>query len=165
MAPRAARPFMPGYGILGPDEGSGLLPWEWAAERLVASHDYWVATVWPDGRPHVMPVWGVWKDDAVWFSSSRASRKARNLAGNPRCTVTTDNALQPVVVEGTAGIVEDASAVLAFADAVDRKYETKLGVEFFAAPANAVFQVAPAVVIGLTEADFEGSPTRWSFDG
>ena len=46
---------MPGYGIVGPDEGRGLLPWSWAEERLIASHDYWVATVWPDGRPHVMP--------------------------------------------------------------------------------------------------------------
>ena len=53
--PNARRPYMPGYGIVGPGEGRGLLPWSWAEERLIASHDYWVATVWPDGRPHVMP--------------------------------------------------------------------------------------------------------------
>jgi hypothetical protein len=38
--PRASRPSMPGYGIVGPDEGRGLLPWSWADERLTASHDY-----------------------------------------------------------------------------------------------------------------------------
>jgi hypothetical protein len=43
--PVASRPHMPGYGLLGPDQGSGLLPWSWAEERLSASHDYWVATV------------------------------------------------------------------------------------------------------------------------
>jgi hypothetical protein len=52
----ADRPFMPGYGILPADVGSGLLPWAEAERRLTVSHDYWVATAWPDGRPHVMPV-------------------------------------------------------------------------------------------------------------
>lgn len=38
----------PGYGILPPDEGSGLLDWSWGAERLSRSHIYWIATVRPD---------------------------------------------------------------------------------------------------------------------
>jgi len=58
--PSASRPYMPGYGLLDAAQGAGLLPWSWAVERLQRSHDYWVATVRPDGRPHVMPVWGVW---------------------------------------------------------------------------------------------------------
>jgi hypothetical protein len=33
---------MPGYGISGPAEGSGLLHWSWAAERLTAARNYWV---------------------------------------------------------------------------------------------------------------------------
>src|SRR5690606_27626478 len=33
VEPVAERPYMPGYGIVGPDEGSGLLPWSWAVER------------------------------------------------------------------------------------------------------------------------------------
>ena len=48
--PQSARPYMPGYGILRPEEGTGLLPWSWADERLRRSHDFWLATVWPDGR-------------------------------------------------------------------------------------------------------------------
>ncbi len=65
--PQASRPYMPGYGVLGPREGTGLLPWKWAEERLTDSRNCWVVTVWPDGRPHAMPVWGVWerKLDAV----------------------------------------------------------------------------------------------------
>ena len=96
---------MPDYGILGPDEGTGLLPWSWAEERLAASHDYWLTSLWPDGRPHSMPVWGVWDGEALWFSSGRRSRKARNLAADPRCIVTTDDPKNPVVVEGSAGLV------------------------------------------------------------
>jgi hypothetical protein len=52
----ASRPFMPGYGVAPASEGSGLLPWSWAEDKLRTSHDYWLGSVWPDGRPHLMPV-------------------------------------------------------------------------------------------------------------
>jgi hypothetical protein len=38
--PHVSRPYMPGYGIAGPTEGSGLLHWSWAAERLTAARNY-----------------------------------------------------------------------------------------------------------------------------
>jgi PPOX class probable F420-dependent enzyme len=152
---------MPGYGIQGPEEGAGLLPWSWAVERLTASHDYWVATTDHDGQPAVMPVWGAWMDDAVWFSSSPRSRRARNLDRDPRCTVTTDNPLEPVVVEGTATLVTDRAPVERFTAACNVKYETEIPVEFFAD--NALFAVEPFVAYGLTEADFTGTPTKWQF--
>lgn len=152
---------MPGYGIVGPDEGRGLLAWSWAEERLVASHDYWVATVTPDGRPHVMPVWGVWTEDALWFSSSAGSRKARNLAGNPAVTITTDDARQPVVVEGRADLVSDRQRTQDFTDRANTKYETTISVEFFAS--NALFRVRPERAFALDDDDFTGTPTRWVF--
>jgi len=160
--PVASRPHMPGYGTLGPEEGSGLLPWAWAQERLGAARDYWVATVWPDGRPHVMPVWGVWREGAAWFSSSPSSRKARNLAARPDVVVTTDDPRQPVALEGRAERVTDAAAIERFTAWVNAKYDTELPVSFFTD--NACFRVAPRRVIGLDEADFPGSPTRWVFD-
>jgi len=154
---------MPGYGILGPTEGTGLLPWAWAAERLEGSHDYWVATVWPDGRPHVTPVWGIWRADAVWFSCSRSARKARNLLADGRCTVSTDDAQNPVIVEGTAALVDDRSDVVAYAAIADAKYEMQAGVDFYGDPANALFRVEPSHAFGIAHDDFTGSPTRWDF--
>ena len=47
--PAPDRPWMPGYGVLPADQGSGLLPWTEAERRLTGSHDYWCATVRPDG--------------------------------------------------------------------------------------------------------------------
>ncbi|HEV7727921.1 MAG TPA: pyridoxamine 5'-phosphate oxidase family protein [Modestobacter sp.] len=67
--PVADRPVLPGYGVLPAAEGSGLLPSAEAERRLAVSHDYWCATVRPDGRPHVMPVWGVWRAGRLWLSS------------------------------------------------------------------------------------------------
>ena len=81
VEPVASRPYMPGYGTLPPGEGTGLLPWTWALARLQESHDFWLATVWPDGRPHLSPVWAVWDDGALWFSASPRSRKMRNIRG------------------------------------------------------------------------------------
>jgi len=161
--PMADRPVMPGYGILPADQGSGLMPWSEAERRLSVSHDYWVATVRPDGRPHVMPVWGVWLDGRLWFSSSLGSRKARNLAADPRCTVTTDDARNPVVVDGVVERVADAGPIAAFVDAVNAKYAAGMTVEFQDPTVNATFAVRPATVFALTDGDFQGSPTRWSF--
>jgi len=159
--PAPSRPHMPGYGIVGPDEGTGLLPWSWAEEHLVASHDYWLATVLPDGGPHVMPVWGVWHGRSAWFSASDQSRKTRNLRENPRAVITTDNPLQPVVVEGKVERITDATLVEAFTTQVNVKYATDYPTSFFAD--NALFRLSPRWVFSLDEADFTGSPTRWTF--
>ncbi len=161
--PSASRPHMLGYGIVGPLEGRGLLPWQWAEERLVGSHDYWLATVRPEGGPHVMPVWGVWAQGAAWFSSSHASRKSRNIAGDPRAVITTDNPLQPVVVEGVVGPVVAEDVIERFTAWVNAKYRTDLSVDFFAA--NACFCLEPRWAFALDEADFTGTPTRWVFEG
>jgi PPOX class probable F420-dependent enzyme len=161
--PRADRPSMPGYGVVPADEGSGLLSWTEAERRLTVAHDYWCATVCPDGRPHVMPVWGVWLDRRLWFSSGLRSRKARNLAADPRCTVTTDDARDPVVVEGRAERRADAAAIEAFVAAVNAKYDAGMTTEFQDPTVNGTFAVRPVRAFGLSGDDFVGSPTRWTF--
>jgi PPOX class probable F420-dependent enzyme len=155
---------MPGYGILPADEGSGLLLWEDVEPRLAASHDYWVATTWPDGRPHVMPVWGVWAGSALWFSSSLRSRKVANLRHDPRCVMTTDDAKDPVVVEGTARVVLELSRIQSFLDSVNEKYATSFDMGFADPDLNATVRVAPVTAFALLGSDFEGSPTRFTFE-
>jgi pyridoxamine 5'-phosphate oxidase-like protein len=144
-------------------EGTGLLPWSWAAERLVTSRNYWVATRWPDGRPHAMPVWGIWHEETFWFSSSKPSRKSKNLSADPRCVVTTEDAENPVVVEGIAELIaapNDLATLLALENA---KYSTDYGIEMLDPVANSAFRVRPLWVFGLQAGDFTGSPTRWDF--
>ncbi len=159
LAPTSSRPYMPDYGTLPADQGTGLLPWSWAVERLTTSHDYWVATVGADGTPAVSPVWGQWMGDAFWFSCGPNSRKSRNLQVNAGCTVATDNAFEPVVLEGTAAL--DSSGSEAFTARGNEKYEQTYAVEFFLA--NHLYRVVPSRAFGLTEGDFNGSPTRWRF--
>jgi PPOX class probable F420-dependent enzyme len=158
--PHASRPHMPGYGIQGPDEGSGLLPWSWADERLTAARYYWVTTLWPDGRPHSMPVWAAWDGESLWFSSSARSRKARNVAADPRCVVTTDDAESPVVIEGSAELVRARDVIERVAQLLDAKYGG-ITADFLAA--NATIRVSPERAFGIAHDDFTGSPTRWVF--
>lgn len=154
---------MPGYGIAPAEAGSGLLPWSWAAERLAGARNYWVASVWPDGRPHSMPVWGVWDDSVLWFTSSVSSRKVKNLRADPRCVVTTEDAGDPVVIEGRAKFTTDRAVIRRVLDLMNEKYRSDL-VEGFLDPAvNATIGVPPDQVISMRHGDFTGSPTRWRF--
>jgi PPOX class probable F420-dependent enzyme len=159
--PMVSRPSMPGYGILPADAGGGLLPWDWAVERLQRAHNYWVATTRPDGSPHLAAVWGVWFDGAVCFSTGGRSRKARNLAAEPRCVVTPERAGESVVLEGTAERVTDPGRIARLTAA----YLDKYGSGFPDPDENPLFAVNPRVVIGLVELDpgLGASATRWTF--
>jgi len=154
---------MPGYGMQPAGEGTGLLPWSWAEERLVASRNYWVVSRWPDGRPHAMPVWGIWHEETFWFSSSKPSRKSKNLSADPRCVVTTEDADNPVVVEGIAELIAGPNDLATLLGLENAKYSTDYGIEMLDPVANSAFRVRPLWVFGLQAGDFTGSPTRWDF--
>lgn len=152
---------MRGYGVT--DDLDGLLPWSWAEERLVGNRNYWVVTVDPESRPHATPVWGLWADDAFWFSSAHDSLKARNLSANPHVVVTTADTVEVVSVEGIARSVEDPQAVAA---AWAAKYEPDpeaRGALVNAFVGGAAFEVTPVVAFGLIETpeEFSRSATRW----
>ena len=160
---------MSAYGV--PTEVDGALPWQWAEERLVANHNYWVGTVDPQARPHSMPVWGVWMagDERFWFSCAEASFKARNLAGNPHVVVTTSDTVEVVSVEGTAAPGDkDTSAARAAAETYATKYESDPEKQAALADfvlAGALFVVEPRKAFGIIEheEDFAAKATRWAW--
>jgi len=163
--PKSSRPYMPGYGILDASEGRGLLPWDWAVERLIKARNYWVATTCPDGRPHCVPVWGVWLDDAFYFSSGAKSRKARNLAANPNCVVCPEDGTQAVSLEGVAEKISDMETIRRIVEAYNPKYQWDLKPETVL-DMGPMFAVRPRKVIAVdaTPGEFQGSPTRWQFE-
>ncbi len=159
----ASRPYMPGYGTKGPDEGTGLLAWSWAEEQLDNAKNYWLATNGPQGQPHLSCVWGVWDGENLLFSCGADSRKARNLRRDSQCTVSTEGASNPVIIEGMALLVPDIEGRRPMLTAMNAKYETNISEEFLAPGANCVFAVRPVKAFGLRHDDFAGSPTRWVF--
>jgi hypothetical protein len=154
--PRASRPDMPGYGVT---EGiEGMLDWSWARVRLERTRNYWIGSVTPGGAPHAMPVWGVWLDDLFHFSTGVTSKKARNLRHNPRCTVTTELADEPVIVEGRAAPMDPALHMQVLA-AYAEKYS-------WAGDPGGWLTVTPAKAFGFIEqeASFASAATRWTWD-
>lgn len=142
-----------------PDAAAKLLPWGWAEQRLAAARTYVISTTRPDGRPHAMPVWGVWVDDAFYFLSEPGSVKARNLRASPRCVVSTETAGDAVVLEGSATNVRGAAPLAAAQAAYQAKYDWAFDVE-----GESAYRVRPAVAFGFVEqADFDGTATRWTF--
>ena len=90
---------------------------------------YWIITVRADGRPHAVPLVGVWHDGAFAFCTGPDEQKQRNLDLNSRVAVTTGstgangwNSGKDVVVEGTAARVTDTEALRALAGAWFAKY-------------------------------------------
>ncbi|MGD0568660.1 MAG: pyridoxamine 5'-phosphate oxidase family protein [Candidatus Sulfotelmatobacter sp.] len=162
-APRASRPYAPGYGL--PESNKALLPWSWAEQRLKKSHNYWITTVKPDNSPHTMVVWGLWRDGRFLFSTGSNSRKARNLALNPRCVVCTEHAQEAVIIEGTADIA-DVPARRKFLSMYERKYKFDMkGMEQdILSMKEPVFAVRPRVVFGFWEKHFVEKSTRWKFE-
>ena len=100
--------------------------WAEASERLEKAEVYWLSTVRPDGRPHVTPLIAVWLDGALYFCTGTSERKAKNLARNAHCVLTTgSNALAEgldLVVEGDAVRVSDESKLQRLAEAYAAKY-------------------------------------------
>ncbi|MFN2504804.1 MAG: pyridoxamine 5'-phosphate oxidase family protein [Acidimicrobiales bacterium] len=83
MDPRAQRLELPeGYG-----KPAKTLKWAAVRARLEESRQYWLATSRPDGRPHVVPIDGVWLDDAWFFGGSPQTVHHRNLEQNPQAIV------------------------------------------------------------------------------
>ena len=154
---------MPGYGL--PKGNKGLLPWNWADDRLKKSHNYWITTVKPDGSPHTMVVWGLWLDGEFLFSTGRRSRKARNLAENQRCVVSTEKANEAVILEGVAEEVADVALRRKFLALYERKYAWDMSSfeEDILSLKEPIYAVRPAVAFGLDEKKFLEAATRWRF--
>src|SRR3954453_4253595 len=108
--------------IINLGKADGLPPVDWAA--VVAKLDAgsapapdaantrttWLCTINEDGSPHVTAVGAVWVDDSFWFQTGAGTRKGRNVARDPRCSVALSVRDADVVVEGDATRVTDAEA-------------------------------------------------------
>jgi hypothetical protein len=165
---RAERPEMADYGV--PTQLDGVLPWEWGEQRLVRCRNYWVVTASASGRPHALPVWGVWltDPDRFAFACGPSSRKARNLAVNSQAVVAIDDTVECVSVEGRACVV-----AIDECDEIIERYVAKYEPDPAAAAematflrGNRFFEIVPERAFGIIERpdEFSARATRWVWD-
>jgi Pyridoxamine 5'-phosphate oxidase len=161
--PQADRPYVPEYGI--PTTLDGLLPWSWARERLEEADTYWLASVRPEGRPHLMPTWGVWIDDRFWFEGGLNTRRARNIARDPAVVVSIERGRDVVIVEAVAerSLDPDPATVERLVTAF-AKYRPTHG--YTVDPDNwrtgGLWAARPTVVFGWSR--YPDDATRWRFE-
>ena len=164
IEPKASRPYWPDALESPKDASAGLKPWSWALERLEKSHNYWIATSRPDGRPHLMLVWGIWWQDTFWFSTGPRARKAKNIAANSRCAIGTEKADEAVILEGTAEEIKDRAVWQTVCQEYDRKYGGNV-LPLLESSGGNVYRVQPRIAFGQDEhaENFVESVTRWTF--
>jgi nitroimidazol reductase NimA-like FMN-containing flavoprotein (pyridoxamine 5'-phosphate oxidase superfamily) len=143
------------------DPEAGPTAWADAERALEAAELYWLTTVRADGRPHVTPLIGVYRDAAVHFCTGVREQKARNLEHHQAVALTTGTNTWArgldVVVEGTAVRVSDNDDLQALADAYEAKYGSvwhfDVGDGVFGAgeDAAAVFRIEPAKVLAFAK--------------
>ena len=136
------------------------LGWDAVRERLVAAERYWLATTRPDGRPHVVPVDGIWLDDAWYYGGSHQTVHHRNLEANPEVVVCLEDAAAAVIVEGVAAwVVVEPETGQRLAKASKAKYGYGPSPESYAA---GVWQIRPRRA--LAWASFPEDATRFVFE-
>lgn len=160
----------------------GNAPLEW--DRAVALLDQFqqeggwdpsfLGTVSPDGRPHSAGFGPAWYNETIYFVSGAATRKSRNLAQNPACTVSMRLKGMDLVFEGDASRVTDPELLGKLA-AVYREggWPAEVEGDAFTAPYSApsagpppwhVYRVAFQTVFSVASTEPYGA-TRWQFGG
>ena len=84
-----------------------------------------VATVLPSGAPHSVPVWCRLEGSRIAFFTQPASRKARNLALDPRVAISAvshENSYSMVQVRGRVAETLEGEAALAVIDRISHDY-------------------------------------------
>jgi nitroimidazol reductase NimA-like FMN-containing flavoprotein (pyridoxamine 5'-phosphate oxidase superfamily) len=156
-------------------EAATTLPWSEARDRLAQTRFYWVATTRPDGRPHVRPVLGVWVEGAMYSTTGPNTRKAANLAHDPRCAITARTDGMDLVLEGDASFVRDDDTLRKVAKAYDEKYgwpvtiqdgayDAPYGAPTAGPPPYELYRITPTVVLGFgTDETYAPRSTRFRF--
>ena len=95
--------------------GNAALKWSRALTALAVppteNLTWFLGTVRPDNRPHATGVGAQYIDGDVWIVSGPGTRKSRNLAVNPACTMSVGLKGIDLVFEGEATRVTDSATL------------------------------------------------------
>ncbi len=132
-----------------------MTPDEWRAFLQDPVRPAMLATVRPDGRPHVAPIWVTFDEDgAVVFTTGATTVKGRSIQADPRVSICVDDDQPPfafVLIEGTAEVSTDLDELLLWATRIGGRYMGPDRAEAFgrrnAVPGELLVRVAPTRVV------------------
>lgn len=156
--------------------GHDPLPWSRPHDLLAAGVFFgrpaFLGTVRPEGTPHSAGIGAIWMEGDIYFTSGPDTRKARNLAENPACTISAKLETLDIVFEGEAKRVTD-DEILERVAAMCRETGWPVHVEkgAFTGPFNApsagpapwnLYRFIYHTAIGNATSEPHGA-TRWKF--
>lgn len=137
-------------------------------------HTCWLATLNPDGSPHVTGIGAMWHDGSFWFETGKTTRKGVNVARDPRCSLSVAMHDFDLTIEGRAELVTDPSIVQTMAEIwasdgwparVDDS-GTALTADFSAPSAGPppwhIYRIHATTAVALQTVE-PGGATRWTF--
>jgi hypothetical protein len=157
--------------------GNPVLPWGRTRDLLASENGplvgFFLGTVGPDGRPHAAGVGAVWHDGDLYFTSGPNTRKARNLAANPACTISVKLTGMDLTLTGNAARVADPAILERVAGIYrDIGWPAEVAGDGFTAPFSApsagpppwhLYRFTFETIVGLSTIEPNGA-TRWRFD-
>ena len=163
--PSSIKPNLPDYSNRIPKNGFKTLTMEEITYKIQNSRNYWIATCM-NNKPHSFPIWGIWFDNQFCFSTGPNAKKAKNLVHNNLCTITTENASQPVIIEGIAFRERDHSVLSKIVDIYYKKYNWQFHVTdemLYDDVGNGgpVFIIKPTTIFSWNE--FPSTFSKWVF--
>jgi hypothetical protein len=158
--------------------GFPALPWSRPRDLLVVATPlpgtpFFLGTTRPDGRPHAAGIGALWRDGDLFFTAGPGTRKARNLAANPACTISVRVEGIDLVLEGEATRVVDSSTLERVASLYrEGGWPAMVEGDAFTAPFSApsagpppwhLYRFTFQTAFGVATAEPLGA-TRWRFD-
>lgn len=137
-------------------------------------HTCWLATINQDGSPHVTGIGALWLDGTFWFETGQTTRKGRNIARDPRCTVSVATTDFDLILEGEARLVTDAPTVTRLAahwaaegwpahvDESGRALTAEYSAPSAGPPPWYVYRIEPHTATALAVTEPHGA-TKWRF--
>jgi hypothetical protein len=156
--------------------GNAELQWSRPRDLLAASAtantSFFLGTVRPDGRPHAAAVGALWHDGDLYIASGAETRKSRNLAANPACTISVGLQGIDLILEGQATRVTDQPTLEALARLYrEGGWPVQVEGDAFTAPYSApsagpppwqLYRFTVHTAFGVATAEPHGA-TRWRF--
>jgi PPOX class probable F420-dependent enzyme len=99
-----------------------------ALQKLEAQKVIWIASVRPDLRPHLAPIWFVWLGGHFYIGTDPHSVKVHNIQLNPQVVLALEDGTHPLICEGQARLLS-APLPVALKAAFLAKYEWNLDQE------------------------------------
>lgn len=157
--------------------GNPPLAWERVVRALDATRDlavtdsashFWLATVRPDGRAHVMGVGIVWDAGRFYLVTGPRTQKAKNLAHDPRCAVSVAPPGIDIVAEGKAAIIRDDAELHRIAalfstwgpQVRDGAFWHEYSAPSAGPPPWDVYEITPTTIYAVASEEPHGA-TRW----